>query len=193
MGKTKQPRKQKRALANLKLHQKRKKLSAILSKELRKKFNRRTLPIRRGDRVRVLTGSFKGVEGEVMNVDLGKMKVYIDKVVSKKRDGTEVLRAMEASNLMITDVDIRDKARQKVLERKVSKSVIETEIRREETRLKKAEEERKKKEAEMKAREEEKKAEKERKEEAKTAGKKKVRISEKGIDKKTKKEWISEK
>lgn len=194
MNKTKQPRKQRKRLATLKLHQRRKKLSAALSTELRAKFKRRSLPVRRSDKVMVTTGSFKGTEGEVMKVDLDRMKAYVDKVVSKKRDGTEVLRVIDPSNLILIDVDIRDKARQKVLERKVSKTVIETEVKKEETRLKKAEEERKRKEAEKKAKEAEKKAEKEQKEEDKAVKKgKKTKVSEKGIDKKTKKEWISEK
>jgi large subunit ribosomal protein L24 len=195
--KSKQPRKQRKMRANLKSHQKRKLLSATLSKELRKKFKRRNIPVRKGDKVRVLTGSFKGTEGEVMKVDVDAAKVYVDKVVSKKRDGTDVLRAVQPSNLMLMDIDIRDKKRQAILERKVSKSVIEAEVKKEEARLKKEEEERKRKEAEMKAEQEEKKAAKEKKEEAKEekAGKKAVKkkVSEKGIDTKTKKDWIAEK
>lgn len=195
--KTKQARKQRKRLADLKPHQKRKLLNVTLSKELRKKFNRRSLPVRKGDKVKVLVGSFKGTEGEVMNVKPGETKVYVDKVVSKKRDGTDVLRAIQPSNLMIIDIDIRDKARQAVLQRKVSKTVIDAEVKKEEARLKKEEEERKAKEAEMKAKEAEKKAKKEEKEEAKAekAGKKttKKKVSEKGIDTKTKKDWISDK
>ncbi len=199
--KTVQARKQRKRLANLKLHQKRRQMSVSLDKPLRAKFKRRNLPVRKGDKVMVISGSFRGAEGEVMNVDLDKMKVYVDKVVSKKRDGTEVLRAIDPSNLKLTDVDIRDKRRQAVLERKVSKTVIETEVKKEEARLKKAEEERKRKEAEKKAEEKEKKEEKERKDEekaekkAKKKGKaeEKEKVSEKGIDKKTKKDWITEK
>ena len=74
---------------------------------------------------------------------------------------------MQPSNLMLIDIDIRDKARQKILERKVSKTVIETEVKKEEERLKKEQAERERKEAEMKQKEAEKKAEKEAKEEEK--------------------------
>jgi large subunit ribosomal protein L24 len=195
-NKTVQARKQRKRLGSLPLHEKRKLLSANLDKPLREKFKRRSLAIRRGDKVRVLCGDSKGTEAEVMKVDLDSGKVYLDKVVSKKRDGTDVLRAMQPSNLTLIDIDIRDPERQKVLERKVSKSVIEAEAKKEEARLKKEEEERKKKEAELKAKEEEKKAEKERKaeEKAENAGKKeKAKVSEKGISTKTKKDWISEK
>ena len=201
MEKTVQKRKQRKRLANMSLHQKHKLLASTLSKELRAKFNRRSLTLKKGDKVKVLTGSFKGTEGEVMKVDISNKKVYVDKIVSKKRDGTEVLRPIHASNLMLTDIDIRDKERQAVLTRKVEKSVVVAEVKKEETRLAKAEEERIAKEAEMKAKVVAKKAEKEAKEDeadekkAAKTGKTvaKTKVSEKGIDSKTKKDWITEK
>lgn len=195
--KSKQARKQRKKLFTLSLHQKRKQLTASLSKELRARFKRRSLAVRKGDKVKVTCGDFKGVEGEVMKVDLAEKKVFVDKVVVKKRDGTDVLRALMPSNLVLTDIDIRDKGRQKVLSRKVEKSVVEAEVKKEEARMKKAEEERKAKEEAAKKAEAEKKAEKEKKEEEKAATggeeKKEIRVSEKGIDEKVKKEWIAEK
>jgi large subunit ribosomal protein L24 len=195
--KTKQARKQRKRLFNLSLHQKRKAIVAQLSKELRARFKRRNLPVRKGDKVKVMSGDFRGTEGEIMRVNLAEKKIYIDKVTVKKRDGTETLRAMRASNLLLTDIDIRDTGRQEMLVRKVGKAVVEEEVRKEEARMKKAEEERKAKEEAMKKADAEKKAEKEKKEEAKAAEageeKKEIRVSEKGIDEKIKKEWIAEK
>jgi len=195
--KTKQARKQRKRLFTAALHKRRKFLTATLSKELRAKFKRRSMPVRKGDKVKVTCGDFRGTEGEIMKVNLAEKKVYVDKVISKKRDGTEVLAAMRPSNLMITDIDIRDKGRQDVLVRKVGKSVVEEEVKKEEARMKKAAEERKAKEEAAKKAEAEKKAEKEKKEEEKTvkAGeeKKEIKVSEKGIDEKTKKDWITEK
>jgi len=195
--KTIQPRKQRKRLFSLSLHEKRKLLTATLDKPLRTKFQRRNLEVRKGDKVKVLTGKFKGVEGEIMNINLSESKVYVDKVVSKKRDGTEVIKAIPASNLMLIDIDIRDRKRQDVLERKVSKSVIEAEVEKEEDRLKKEEAARKAKEEEKKREEAEKKAEKETKDKETAAkdGKKvkKTKVSEKGITDKTKKDWIAEK
>jgi large subunit ribosomal protein L24 len=195
--KTKQARKQRKRLFNLSLHQRRKVLVATLSKELRAKFKRRNLPVRKGDKVKVTCGDFRGIEGEIMRVNLAEKKVYIDKVTVKKRDGTETLRAMKASNLVLTDIDIRDKGRQKMLVRKVGETVVGEEVRKEEARMKKAEEERKAKEEAMKKAEAEKKAEKEKKAEEKAGDtgeeKKEIKVSEKGIDEKVKKEWIADK
>ncbi len=195
--KTKQARKQRKRLFTLKLHQKRKVIVASLSKELRAKFKRRSIAVRKGDKVKVTCGDFKGVEGEVMKVDLAEKKVYVDKVIVKKRDGTEVLRAVRPSTLVIIDIDIRDKGRQKVLARKVGTTVIDEEVKKEEARMKKAEEERKAKEEAAKKAEAEKKAAKEQKEEAKAEKegdeKKEIKVSEKGIEEKVKKDWIAEK
>lgn len=190
--KTSQARKQRKRLFSMPLHAKRALLAVTLSKPLRAKFKRRNLELRRGDRVKVVSGDFKGTAGEVMDVNVRANKVYVDKVLVKKRDGTEVLRALRPASLIITDIDLRDKERQAVLERKVSKSVIEAEVKKEEARLKREEEERKAKEAEMKAKEAEKKAEKEKRAEEKR-GEEKIKVSEKGIDDKTKKDWIAEK
>ncbi len=51
---SKLPRKQRKYLANAPLHIKRKFLSANLSKELRKKHGKRSIPIRKGDTVRIM-------------------------------------------------------------------------------------------------------------------------------------------
>jgi large subunit ribosomal protein L24 len=205
--KTKKARKQRGRAYRMSLHQKHSLLSARLDKPLVERFQRSNLEVRRGDRVRVAVGTFKGVEGEVVKVDVSQIKIYVDKVVSKKRDGTEVLKPVHPSNLILTDIDLMDKRRQRVLERKVGRKVVEEEVKREEEKrkaeeeAKKREEERKKREEETKKREEEeKKAAREKKveEKAKEKGRKPAKkepekVSEKGIDKKIKKEWIKEK
>lgn len=165
--------------------------------------------MRRGDKVKVTTGAFKGIAGSVVKIDLKKLKVYVDKVVSKKRDGTEVLKPVHPSNLTITDIDLQDKRRQEVLGRKVSEKVIEEELKREEEERRREEEKKRLEEEKRKAEEEAKKKEEARKAEEEKAKKaseeeekpKKARktaaeeekVSEKGIDKKIKKEWIKEK
>ena len=75
---SKQPRKQRKALYNAPAHARGKHLSASLSKDLREKVGSRTLPVRSGDKVRVLRGDFKGHEGEVLSVDYGSYKVTIE-------------------------------------------------------------------------------------------------------------------
>jgi len=203
MAVSKSPRKQRKRLAELPLHKRHLLLSATLSPELRKRFNRRNLELRRGDKVKVMTGGQKGAEGQVIKVNLDPLKVYVDKVTVKKRDGSDTLRPVQPSNLMITDIDLRDKMRQRVLERKVSREVVEKEVKREEAERKKAEElearrkaEEERKAAEKKAAEEAKKKAEEAKEgkpAKKSTETEQKKVSEKGIKKELKKDWIKEK
>lgn len=108
-----QPRKQRKARYNAPAHARGKYLSASLSKELRDKVGTRTLPIRSGDKVRVLRGDFKGHEGEVLTVDYGSYKVTIEEVTLSKPDGTSTFLPVDPSNLVIIDADLKDDKRLK--------------------------------------------------------------------------------
>ena len=108
---SKQPRKQRKALYNAPAHARGKHLSASLSKDLRAKVGKRSLPIRTGDKVSVVRGDFKGHEGEVLEVDYGSYKVTIEEVTLSKPDGTAVFLPVDPSNLMIIDADTKDDRR----------------------------------------------------------------------------------
>ena len=108
---SKQPRKQRKALYNAPAHARGKHLSATLSKDLRADLGKRSLPLRTGDKVRVLRGDFKGHEGEVLSVDYASYKVTIEEVTLSKPDGTAVFLPVDPSNLMIIDADTKDERR----------------------------------------------------------------------------------
>ena len=108
---SKQPRKQRKALYNAPAHARGKHLSATLSKDLRADLGKRSLPLRSGDKVRVLRGDFKGHEGEVLSVDYTSYKVTIEEVTLSKPDGTAVFLPVDPSNLMIIDADTKDDRR----------------------------------------------------------------------------------
>ena len=106
-----QPRKQRKARYNAPAHSRGKYLSASLSKELREKIGTKSLPIRAGDKVRVLRGDFKGHEGEVLTVDYSSYKVTIEEVTLSKPDGTNTFLPVDPSNVMIIDADLKDNRR----------------------------------------------------------------------------------
>ena len=108
---SKQPRKQRKALYNAPAHARGKHLSASLSKDLRAKVGKRSLPIRTGDKVSVVRGDFKGHEGEVLSVDYTSYKVTIEDVTLSKPDGTATFLPVDPSNLMIIDADTKDDRR----------------------------------------------------------------------------------
>ena len=116
-----QPRKQRKYRANAPLHARHKLMAAHLSKELRSQTGKRAIPVRKGDEVRIITGSSKRSTGTVSRIDLKEMKVYVEGITVKKVDGSEVMRALEPSNIMITKLNMDDKMRRKQLERAVKK------------------------------------------------------------------------
>ena len=128
--KSKQPRKQRKYLYNLPLHQRKKLVHATLSPELREKYNRRSIAVRTGDVVEVMRGDFKGFKGKVVRVDRKKGRVFIEGVTVTKVDGTEVLFPIHASNVRIVELYLEDKKRLKILERggKVGKETHEETI-----------------------------------------------------------------
>ncbi|MFH7880652.1 MAG: 50S ribosomal protein L24 [Candidatus Aenigmatarchaeota archaeon] len=115
--KSKKPRKQRKFLIEAPLHIRRKMISSHLSKELREKYKRRSLPLRKGDEVKIMRGEFKGKIGKVVKIDTKKYKVYVDVAKKKRTVGTEYLVPISPSNLMIINLNLEDKYRQKILER----------------------------------------------------------------------------
>ena len=106
-----QPRKQRKARYTAPAHARGKYLSASLSKDLREKLGKRSLPIRSGDKVRVVRGDFKGHEGEVLTVDYSSYKVTVEEVTLAKPDGTTTFLPVDPSNLVIIDADLKDNRR----------------------------------------------------------------------------------
>ncbi|GAA5818265.1 MAG: 50S ribosomal protein L24 [Methanobrevibacter sp. CfCl-M3] len=115
---SKQPRKQRKALYNAPLHIRRKKMGVNLSKELQEDYNRRSFPIKSGDKVQVVRGDFRDIEGKIERVDYKNYRVFIDSVSKVKSDGTSVLLPVHPSNLMIIDADMNDDFRNKIIDRK---------------------------------------------------------------------------
>ncbi|HDM43770.1 MAG TPA: 50S ribosomal protein L24 [Candidatus Woesearchaeota archaeon] len=108
---SKQPRKQRKYRYNAPLHIRGKFLHCHLSKELRKKYGKRALRLRKGDKVKIVRGEFKGTVAKVSRVDLKRMKVYLENVMRERRDGRKVAVPFDASNLMITELNLEDKMR----------------------------------------------------------------------------------
>lgn len=117
---TKQPRKQRKFLYNAPLHLRQKLMAAPLSKELREKYGIRNLPVREGDRVKVVRGDFKGKEGKVVEVDLKRYRIHIEGVTQTRVDGTEVFYPVHPSNVVITELNLDDDERKGIIERRAA-------------------------------------------------------------------------
>lgn len=97
-------------------HVRHKMLSAHVSTDLRIRYGIRAFPIRKGDTVRIMRGTYAGVEGKVRSVDLKSFRVTIDGVTGEKADGTTIYVPVHPSNLMLVKLDLRDKWRASRLE-----------------------------------------------------------------------------
>ncbi|MBU90694.1 50S ribosomal protein L24 [Candidatus Woesearchaeota archaeon] len=113
--KSKQPRKQRKYRYNAPLHIKQRFVRAHLSKELHKKYNKRNLGLKKGDGVKVIRGQFKNKVGKIEEVSLKKIKVYVTGIEIAKRDGTKTRYPIHPSNLIITEVNMDDKMRNRIL------------------------------------------------------------------------------
>ncbi|MCH8945807.1 MAG: 50S ribosomal protein L24 [Nanoarchaeota archaeon] len=108
---SKQPRKQRKYLANAPLHIRKKFVSVNLSKELRKSQSRRNIPVKKGDTIKIMRGKFKGKEGKVTEVKLKISKVSVEGIQVKKQDNSKVNIRLQPSNLQIIKLNMEDKKR----------------------------------------------------------------------------------
>jgi len=108
---SKQPRKQRKYLANAPLHLRKKFLSINLSKELKKKYGKRNLSARKGDLVKIKKGKFKNKTGKIIKINLKKSSIIIEGIQIKKTDGSKVNFKLKPSNLQIMELNLEDKKR----------------------------------------------------------------------------------
>lgn len=125
---SKQPRKQRKYIANAPLHIKRKLMGVNLSKELRKKYQKRSVPLRKKDTVKIMRGKFKGKKGKVMKVLLKTQKVEVEGIQIKKQDGSKVNIKLRPSNLQIIELNVEDKKRNKALSKGIKEKKQEINV-----------------------------------------------------------------
>jgi large subunit ribosomal protein L24 len=112
------PSKQRKMLRQAPAHVRYKLFGASLSPELQASQGIGTLPVRSGDTVRVLRGDNKGFEGKITRVDRAHYRIYVEGLTREKVDGTAIPVSVHPSKVMITSLNLDDKWRKKILERK---------------------------------------------------------------------------
>jgi len=114
----KNPRKQRKRLFNAPAHIRHKLMAAPLSKELAASRGTRTLPVRKGDTVRILRGDKKGFEGKVSRVAPNEYRIYIEGSTREKVDGTNIFLPVHPSKVQIRNLNLEDRWRKDILARK---------------------------------------------------------------------------
>merc|ERR1712072_1260948 len=83
-------RKSRKAYFTAPSHLRRKLMSAPLSKDLRSKYNVRSLPVRRDDEVMIVRGHYHDREGKVITVYRKKWCIHVERVPRDKANGHTV-------------------------------------------------------------------------------------------------------
>ena len=95
-----------------------KQISAPLSKDLRKKYSRRSARIMIDDTVRVIRGEYKEIKGKVSKVSTTNSSIAIEGNKKEKLKGDKIDIYIHSSNVIITSLNTDDKWRIKILEKK---------------------------------------------------------------------------
>lgn len=111
------PRKQRENLFNAPLHQKRKWIASHLEENLLLKYDKRAVPVIKGDTVKIMRGNFKGHEEKVAKVNVKERTIEIEGITTTKAKGDKIARPIHPSNVIITKLNLTDKWRRKKLER----------------------------------------------------------------------------
>lgn len=105
-------------------HIKRKLMSAPLSKDLKKKYGVRSMPVRKDDELLIRTGyysinagTFKGNKGKVTSVYRKRWCVYIEKLSKSKANGAPYNIPIKPCNCSIVKLKL-DKNRNELLKKK---------------------------------------------------------------------------
>ena len=95
-----------------------KQLSCALSKELRKKYGKRSVRILKGDTAKIIRGEFAGVDGKVTKISIPDRGVNIEGVKKEKLKGDKFDVYVRTTNIVLTALDTEDKWRINKLEGK---------------------------------------------------------------------------
>merc|ERR1712158_206820 len=93
-----QSRRTRKAHFNAPSHLRRKVMSAALSKELRAKYNVRSMPLVKDDEVKIVRGKFKGEQ-------TGKI-IQVERIQREKAGGQSVHIGISPSNVVITKMKL---------------------------------------------------------------------------------------
>ncbi len=95
-----------------------KQLGSALSKDLHKKYGKRSVRVIEGDSVTILRGEFKGVDGKISKISTEKTSVAIDGVKKEKTKGDKFDVYIHTSNLLVTSLNSEDRWRMAKIEGK---------------------------------------------------------------------------
>jgi len=100
-----------------------KQVSTPISKDLRKKYSRRSIRIMVNDTVKVIRGEYKGLAGKVAKISIESNSVAIEGNKKEKLKGEKIDVYIHSTNMVITSLNTDDKWRLKILEKKLKSNI----------------------------------------------------------------------
>ena len=95
-----------------------KQLGSQLSKDLRKKYGKRSVRVNEGDSIKIVRGEFKGVDGKIGKISPQKNSVTIEGIKKEKTKGDKFDVYIHTSNLLVTSLNTENRWRIAKLEGK---------------------------------------------------------------------------
>ncbi len=88
-----------------------KQISSPLSKDLQKKYGKKSVRAIEGDSIKIVRGEFKGVDGKISKVSTKNNSLAIDGVKKEKTKGDKFDVYVHSSNVIVTSLNTDDKWR----------------------------------------------------------------------------------
>ena len=101
-------------------------LGSALSKDLQKKYGKRSIRVVEGDSVKVVRGEYKDVDGKISKVSTSTSSISIEGIKKEKGQGDKFDVLIHASNVVVTSLNTNDSWRISKLEGKQLKSSQKT-------------------------------------------------------------------
>ncbi|HLN46220.1 MAG TPA: 50S ribosomal protein L24 [Candidatus Sulfotelmatobacter sp.] len=114
----KDPSKQRLRLYNAPAHIRHKLMSAHLAPDLVKSQGVKSIPVRKGDTVRIVRGDHEGFEGKISTVDLKNYRIFLEGLTREKVDGTVIFVAVHPSKVLVKNLNLNDRWRKSTIQRK---------------------------------------------------------------------------
>ena len=108
---SKKPSKERKHQYNMPMHMAAKAVAGHLDEKLAKELGKRSIGVRKGDTVKIMRGEFAKREGKITEVNRKSRKIFIEKMVKKKSNGQERQVPIDASNILVIDLDKTDRKR----------------------------------------------------------------------------------
>jgi len=106
-----------------------KQLGSALSKDLHKKYGKRSVRVIEGDSIKIVRGEFKGVDGKISKISTQKSSVSIEGIKKEKTKGDKFDVYIHTSNLVVTSLNTGDRWRMAKLEGKDPRKQLKEDLK----------------------------------------------------------------